>query len=197
MIQISDNVVMMEVGDQLPPDNGEYIKILLAGSIDVGGAGSENGGIGVYDWITKFGQGVAQLTDPLKGILMMRGQKYMLFSTKYVPQNPSPTYDNPEFVQKISWTLDVAGQCNFIFFNFLKRSTSTWPLFLFGLLSGSGKVVVRCPTEYFSHGLVKVICERDGIPFLPSGTSSVYSVLSTMQAYIGNNANPGDVKLPE
>lgn len=184
MVNLSDNVVMLEVGDPLPQEAGEYTKILLTGSIDLGNAGSESGGIGYYDWITKFAQGVVSLTDPVNGMLMMRGQKYMLVSTKYKPVNPTPSYDNPEFVNTISWTLDIAAACDGIFINFLKRSTATWPLILFGILSGSGKCVVRCPMEYCSYGLVRVISERNNIPLLPSSTSGVYSVISTMQAFI-------------
>lgn len=200
MINFSDNVVMIEMGEPLPDFAGECTKILLAGSIDIGGAGTESGGVGSFDWITKFAQGVAALTDPINGMLMMRGQKYLLISTKYVPVNPSPTYDNPEFVNKTSWTLDMAAACDCIFINFLKRSTSQWPLFLFGLLSGSGKCVLRCPMEYYAYGLVRIISERQNIPLLPSGTSSVYSVISTMQAFIGSGMNTNsaaNLTLPE
>jgi hypothetical protein len=200
MQQISENVILMEVGDPMPPEAGEFVKILLAGSIDLGNAGAENGGIGYYDWITKFSQGVASITDPIKGMLMLRGQKYLLVSTKYKPVNPMPVQDNPEFINTVSWTLDMAAQCDGIFINFLKRSTSTWPLMLFSLLSGSGKCVVRCPMEYQGYGFVKVIAERNNIPLLPSSTSGVYTVLSTMQAYIpefNNIATQTNLSLPE
>lgn len=200
MQNLSDNVLLLEVNDELPQNAGEYIKILLAGSIDLSGAGAETGGIAKNDWITKFARGIVQLTDPMTGILLLREKPFILISTNYIPANGQPTLDNEEFVSKINWTLNMANSADGILINYLKKSQATWPLLLLGLLSGSGKCVVRCSQEYFAYGLVNIICQRNNIPLLPSATTSVYGILSTMQALIPafqqiGNGGPGG--LPE
>lgn len=62
MEQISNNVMVLNVGDQIPPGTEDALKILLLGSIDLGPTGEMN-------WQSKFVAGLANAVDPQKGLM--------------------------------------------------------------------------------------------------------------------------------
>lgn len=194
MQQISETVFTLEGGEPIPPSGFEdFVKIALMGTSDMGPA--QNG-----DWQSKFAQGVAAITstEPNKGIIMYRGMKFLLMNCKTMGySNPMMTYDNPEFVTKISNDLNYSQAADAIFFNFLKSSQSVTPLVEYSLVAGTGKCVVRCPNEYVNYGLVRIIAERYQVPLLPGATTSVLSVLQTMWGFIPAFQEVQKFRMPE
>ena len=193
MEQISNSVAIISGGEPIPAGFEDGIKIALMGSSDLN-VSSE------LDWYSKFAQGVALITntEPGKGIIMYRGMKFLLMSCKsWNPANPVISYDNPEFVTKISMDLHYADAADCIFFNFLKKSTAQMPLTEFCLASHSGKMICRCPNDYVNYGIVRCICERYNIPLLPGAATSVLSVLQTMWAFIPKFQELQKFRLPE
>lgn len=193
MEQISNTVAIISGGEPIPAGFEDGIKIALMGSSDLNVSQE-------LDWYSKFAQGVALITntDPGKGIIMYRGMKFLLMSCKsWNPSNPIMSYNNPEFITKMSADLDYAAAADCIFFNFLKKSTAQMPLTEFCLVSQSGKVICRCPNDYVNYGVVRCISERYNIPLLPGATTSVLSVLQTMWAFIPKFQEVQRFKLPE
>lgn len=202
MKQISENVIMIEMGEQLPPDCNDVIKILLVGTESVDGpTGTDPNGNPIpstFDWQTKFCQGVASIANPNDGLIMFKNAKYLLINAKYIPQmTPDITIPgNVELANKYNWILDMANSSDIIFCNILKKTTSSIPLMLFGLFSTSQKLVVRCPESYPSFQIVKLICERSNIPLLQS-KSNVKDVLFSAYSFCKRFQELQKYQLPE
>ena len=112
MIQVSDKVVVLNPGDQLPQITNDSIKVYLGGTMDFGS--SEN------DWQTKFQEGLAKLTDPLKGLLMIRGTNWIVFNPHVAPnQKVAPTLDNPDFVATMQWRMQMMDMADIVFLNII------------------------------------------------------------------------------
>lgn len=193
MEQLSENVVIISGGEPIPEGSEEAIKIALLGSSDLNPMGDG-------DWQYKFAKGLALITstEPGKGIIMYKGMKFLVMNCKsWSPRVPVMSYDNVEFIQKISTDLDYAMASDCIFFNFHKKSQAVFPLLEFSNLVGSGKMVVRCSQEYGNYGFVRIMCERLQVPLLPGATTSVLTVLQTMSAFIPKFQELSKLRLPE
>ena len=191
MLDISDNVVQYNAGDPLGDIPKDSLKILLLGSEDSGNQVE-------YDWQSKFAKGVAFLSDPKTGVLMFKGQKYAILNPKTPVQNPAPTFDNPEFVKKVSWTLDAINAADAIFINFLAKSSSVMPMVQFSFTAHMQKVVVRAPETYVNYGIVRLMCERYTIPLLPGGKNgNVFTVLQSMYSFLPAFKNIEGIQLPD
>lgn len=202
MRQISENVIMIEMGEQLPPDCNDAIKILLVGteSIDNPAGVDPNGNPmpSTYDWQGKFCEGVASVANPNDGLIMFKNAKYVLINAKYIPQMTPDIMmpGNMELVNKYNWILDMANASDIIFCNILKKTTSSIPLMLFGLFSTSQKLVARCPESYPGFQIVKLICERSKIPLLQS-RSTVKDVLFSAYSFCRRFQDLQKYQLPE
>src|SRR5574344_1363587 len=192
MQQISENISVISNGEPIPTVGvEEYFKIALLGSSDLSP-------YGVGDWQNKFIQGLVTITDPTNGILMYKSMKLLLMNCKSMGMNnDSLTYDNPEFIMKASSDLDYAMSSDVVFFNFLKKSTAQVPLLEFSTLSQNGKMIVRCPDEYCMYGYVRFMCERYHIPLLPGSSSTVLTILQTINSFIPKFTELQRFKLPE
>lgn len=174
MIQLSDNVIQYFPGEGPGPEAAGFIKIALVGSDSYEPSGA-------YDWQGKFAQGLASICDPNSGngLIMYKNMKFAVLTCKPAnpPVNPVLELNNPDAVNKISATIDFCEQADGIFCNFLKKSEATFPIFAFGYLANSGKMVVRCPEEYKNYPLVNMICQRKGIPLYPGRLTNVLTIL--------------------
>lgn len=193
MNQVSDNILVLYPGEIPPPGYEGAIKLLLIGSIDSRPDGK-------YDWGTRFINGLAENTDPLQGILQYRGLRFIVYNSVVPPQNPAnpPTLDNPEFVSKYEWMVQCMDDADLIFCNFLKKSQNPLPLYWFGLAAGTGKLVTRCPDQYFGYGLVSCSCKHFNSPLLPGKVGSVLVIIQAMNT-ISNvfNVKSDKNQLPE
>ena len=90
MLQINEKITVLYPGDQLPVVTNDAIKVYLGGTMDFGS--SEN------DWQTKFVEGLTKLTDPLKGLLMIKGANWIIFNPHIPPTNRlAPTLERDRF----------------------------------------------------------------------------------------------------
>lgn len=202
MKTISDNVIMIEMGEQLPPDCNDAIKILLVGteSIDSPAGTDPNGNPipSTFDWQGKFSQGVASVANPNDGLIMFKNAKYVIINAKYIPQmTPDVTIPgNVELQNKYNWILDMANAADIIFCNILKKTTNPIPLMEFGLFTTSQKLVARCPESYPYFQIVKLICERSNIPLLQA-KSTVKDVLFSAYSFCKRFQDLQKYQLPE
>lgn len=197
MKTISDNVIVVEMGEQLPPDT-DAIKILLVGTESIDDAAGMNGQPATFDWQTKFAQGTASIANPNDGLIMFKNAKYILINAKYIPQMIPDinTPGNVELANKYNWILDMANQADIIFCNILKKTANPIPLMEFGLFSTSQKLVMRCPESYPYFQIVKLICERSQIPLLQS-KSTVKDVLFSAYSFCKRFQELQKYQLPE
>ena len=194
MKNISENVIVLEMGEPIPPGSDDAIKILLVGTESVDGPGVE----GTYDWQSKFAQGIASIANPDDGLIMFKNAKYLIINSKYIPViTPDPmTPENTELSNKYNWILEMANASDIIFCNILKKTTSPIPLMEFGLFATSQKLVMRCPETYPYFQLVKLICERSNIPLLQS-KSTVKDALFSAYSFCKRFQELQKYQLPE
>lgn len=197
MKNISDNVIVLEMGEPIPPGSEDAIKILLVGSESIDGQ-TANGQPGTYDWQSKFAQGVASIANPSDGLIMFKNAKYLIINSKYIPViTPDPMIpENAELMNKYNWILDMSNAADIIFCNILKKTTSPIPLMEFGLFVPSQKLVMRCPETYPYFQLVKLICERSQVPLLQS-KSTVKDALFSAYSFCKRFQELQKYQLPE
>lgn len=175
MQQISQNLYVYSPADQSWDGSLDgCVKIYLSGTIDLGTP---------VGWQEKFINGLTKMTDPVSGDPRFKDKSWVVMNPKVAIGNPEPTLDNQEFCSKFRWELQFMGLADVVFCNFLKKSKS--PSAMTGLLMNAGvpgKTIVRCPLEYVSYPVVKLICEHSGIPVL-GDMSTVKDVLE----YIAEN----------
>ncbi len=176
MEQVSENVIVYYPGDVIGDEAAGAVKIALVGSSSYDPSGS-------YAWEEKFIEGVKYYSDrsmnSKTGLVMFKNLNYAILCGKAAnpPINSNMSVDNPEFYQKVTSNLDFCDAADGIVFNFLKKSQSPTPLMLFGHLAQTGKLICRCPCEYFSYPLVKLMCERYQIPLYPGKMVGVLLML--------------------
>lgn len=190
MQQLSENVIVLNVGDQIPPGTEDSLKIFLTGSIDVGPGGE-------FNWQAKFQDAFVKLVSPTEGMLAYSRFNYILISNYYVPKNPVPNIFNEEAVNKLDWELGMMEAADCIFVNFLKRSQAALPLFYYGYASRSQRVLVRCPEEYKDYWLVYNIAKRFNIPFVPGKIGSVAQIVGMMFSFCPKFQDITRTQLPE
>ena len=103
MLQVSERILVLSPGDQMPQTSGDAIKLYLGGTMDFGS--SEN------DWQQKFIDGLDKLSDPLKGLLLIKNVNWIIFNPKIMPTNNlGASLDNPEFVNNMRWRMMAQDQ---------------------------------------------------------------------------------------
>ena len=190
MINISENITVLTPGDELL-DNPAALKIYLAGSMSVMEGDA-------FDWQTKFIKGMQILTEGERALLQFKGKKFIVCNPRAVVRNAEKNLDNPEFTAAMNWKFNAMNYCDGIVLNFLKRSVDPMPIMELGYIVKSGKAVVRCPEEYKDSALVKYMCQRFQIPYLPEGRAGdVLSVLQTLFSYVPRFQQIKDLESPE
>ena len=190
MNQLSDNVIVIGSGEQIPPNTEDWLKIYLAGSEDISGDPKK-------DWQTVFANGLVSLTNGPKALIMFKNIKYLLINPKAAPQNPQVALENPEFVQKLNWRFDMMAQADAVFLNFLARTQNQTPFMEFGYLLTSQKLVVRSSDKYMNYPYVKGLCEKMQIPFHGSNTGYVSNIVQSMYSFIPRFQEITQLRLPE
>ena len=189
MQQLSNSVTILNVGDPLPLITGDSVKIYLAGSQDLNPTNEK--------WQDKVCQAMVTLTEGPKAISVFKNKKWIFINPLQAPQmNPQPTLDNPEFINKKTWECEMMSSADGIFLNFLKKSVSPIPLYEFGLLVTTGKLVVRCSEEYFQYSLVNFMCQRHNVPILPN-SSTVKDAMWAFFSILPDLQNNSKITLPE
>ena len=78
------------------------------------------------------------------------------------------TIDNPMFKQQVDWELDALDAADYILLHLLPGSKSPISLLELGLYAPSGKMLLVCPEGFWRKGNVDIVCQRYGIPQLPT-----------------------------
>lgn len=190
MLNVNEHITVFYPGEQLPQITNDSVKIYLGGTMDF--SGNVNN-----DWQQAFIDGLAKLTDPIKGLLLIKDLNFVIFNPKVPMQGPAgPTLDNPEFLKIMNWRLQMQDLADLVFINIMKNSVSPIPVLEFGSLLGSGKLIVRASemNQVYSH--LRIYCEKYQVPLL-TGKTSVKDVLLAAGSYLDKFRDSTRYPLPE
>jgi len=189
MYQVNERIVVLNPGDQVPAITNDSVKVYLAGTMDFGAA--EN------DWQNIWVDGLSKLSDPIKGLLLIKNVNWIVFNPKVPPQqNLAPTLDNQEFVQTMQWRMTMMDMADVVFLNIMNKSTSPIPILEFGSLLTSGKLIVRCGEQHQIYSQIRLYCEKYNVPLL-TGKTSVKDVILAAGNYIQKFRDLQQSQLPE
>ena len=190
MLNVNEHVTVFYPGEQLPMVTNDSIKLYLGGTIDLSGNMETN-------WQQTFIDGLAKLTDPLKGLLLIKNLNFIVFNPR-VPLNNglAPTLDNPEFVNVMNWRLQMQEISDVVFVNIMKNSVSPIPILELGSLLTSGKLIVRASelNQVYSH--IRLYCEKFQVPLL-TGKTSVKDVILAAGSCIEKFRDNSKYPLPD
>ncbi len=164
MLQVNERIIVLNPGDQLPMMSGDSVKVYLGGTMDFSSANN--------DWQQLWIDGLVKLSDPIKGLLLIKNVNWVIFNPHVLPQNPlAPNLDNPEFVQTMQWRMQMMDQADMVFLNIMNKSVSPVPILEFGSLLTSGKLIVRCGEQHQIYSQIRLYCEKYQVPLLTGKTS--------------------------
>lgn len=163
MLQVNERIMVLNPGDQMPQVTNDSVKVYLAGTSDFGSPSN--------DWQQVFIDGLTKLSDPVKGLLLIKNVNWIIFNPHVPPQQQlEPNLDNQEFVQTMQWRMNMMDQADFVFCNILNKSQSPIPVLEFGSLLTSKKLVVHCGERYRLFSQIRMYCEKYKVPLLPGRT---------------------------
>jgi hypothetical protein len=120
--------------------------VFLAGSIELGVA---------EDWQAAFERSLADMQ-----IAIMNPRRDGWDATW------EQSIDNPVFRGQVEWELDGLERASVVPMYFAPDTRAPITLLELGLLAGSGKLVVCCPSGYWRRGNVEVVCARYRVPMV-------------------------------
>lgn len=189
MQQITDKLTVLNPGDQFPTMTTDCVKIFLAGTL------AQN-----VDWQSAFINGVAELTDPLKGILMFKNTNFMIINPNVPAQTglePGHELENPEFCQKIQWCMQMQDMADVVLINIMGKSKAMQPILDFGANFRTRKAIVRCGEAHPMYPYIRLYCEKYAVPLL-NGSANVKDILLTMGSFVSKfqTQQPEQAPLP-
>lgn len=190
MLNVNEHITVFSPGEQLPQITNDSVKIYLGGTMDFSGNIET-------DWQQAFINGLAKLTDPVKGLLLIKNLNFIIFNPKLPLTGPlAPTLDNPEFVKVMDWRLQMQELSDIVFVNIMKNSVSPIPVLEFGSLLSSGKLIVRASEANKMYSHLRLYCEKFQVPLL-TGQTSVKDVLLAAGGYLEKFRDNARYPLPE
>lgn len=190
MLNVNEHITVFSPGEQLPQITNDSVKIYLGGTMDFSGNIET-------DWQQAFINGLAKLTDPVKGLLLIKNLNFIIFNPKLPLTSPlAPTLDNPEFVKVMNWRLQMQELSDIVFVNIMKNSVSPIPVLEFGSLLSSGKLIVRASEANRMYSHLRLYCEKFQVPLL-TGQTSVKDVLLAAGGYLEKFRDNARYPLPE
>lgn len=121
--------------------------VFLAGSIEMDKA--EN-------WQTHF-------IDEISGNILVLNPRQESWDSSW-----EQTIDNPQFVEQVTWELDMLDASTTIVMYFDPSTKSPISLLELGLYAKTGKLLVCCPEGFWRKGNVDVVCKRLNVPVFES-----------------------------
>ena len=189
MLQVNERITILNPGDQLPAITNDAVKVYLGGTMDFSGINT--------DWQQIWIDGLTKLSDPIKGLLLIKNVNWIIFNPHVPPvNNLPPTLDNPEFVQTMQWRLQMQDVSDLIFLNIMNKSVSPIPILEFGSNVTSGKLVVRCGEQHQIYSQIRMYCEKYQVPLL-TGKTSVKDVILAAGNYIQKFRDLQQMQIPE
>lgn len=124
----------------------EYVKIFLAGTIDMGDSD---------DWQART---VGRFRAQAPGRILF-----------FNPRRPGrPRFDADEMAYQVRWELDRLEEADWIVMNLLGSSKSPVSLLEMGLHMRSGKLLVACDPDFYRRDNVRITCLKYGVPLYDS-----------------------------
>lgn len=190
MLNVNEHITVYYPGEQLPQITNDAVKIYLGGTMDFSGNAET-------DWQQAFIDGLAKLTDPVKGLLLIKNLNFIIFNPKQpMTGQLGPTLDNPEFVNIVKWRLQMQDLSDIVLINIMKNSVSAIPVLEFGSLLSSGKLIVRASEMNQNYSHIRLYCEKYQVPLL-TGKTSVKDVLLAAGGYLEKFRDNAQYPLPE
>lgn len=190
MVEVNEHITVYYPGEVLPQLTNDSVKIYLGGTMDFSGNPET-------DWQQAFIDGLARLTDPIKGLLLIKNLNFIIFNPKMPMNSPmAPTLDNPEFVNIINWRLQMQNLSDIVFVNIMKNSTSPIPILEFGSMLSSGKLIVRASEMNQSYSHIRIYCEKFQVPLL-TGRTTVKDVILAAGSFLEKFRDNANYQLPE
>jgi hypothetical protein len=122
--------------------------VFLAGSIDMGAA---------EDW-------QAQVVHALQDLdIVVLNPRREEWDASWVQ-----SISNPRFREQVEWELSGLEQASLVAMYFAPRTKAPVTLLELGLCARGGRLVACCPEGYWRQGNVEVVCQRYGVPLLPT-----------------------------
>jgi hypothetical protein len=163
MIKLNNNLLVFTAPEEVKlEENVKYVKIFLAGTIDMGNS---------YNWQENF---IKKLKDTVEKN-NITDKIFIVFN----PRRDEMMEDSSlETVQtQATWEMDMMDKSDLIFMNILSTSKSPISLLELGLYSKSGKLLVRCTPEFYRFANVKTVCERFDIKLVTNKKISLTEIL--------------------
>lgn len=124
-------------------DLNSYIRVFLAGSIEMGTA--EN-------WQSFVEESLSDYSDEMLTILNPRRDDF--------DATQQQSINNSYFKEQVDWELDALEDSNYIFMYFHPETKAPITLLELGLHADSGKLVVVCPPDFYRRGNVEIVADR-------------------------------------
>jgi hypothetical protein len=143
--------------------NDKYLKVFLAGSIEMGKA---------EDWQ----EVIPKLFEDRERLVFFNPRRDDWDSSWEQKES------NPEFNYQVNWEMDKLDECDIIFMYFSPETKSPISLLELGLFANSDKkMIVCCPDGFWRKGNVEIVCNRFDIPIyetLEKATGSLRTLLN-------------------
>lgn len=167
MQQVSQNVFILDPGEAWQDTyEKDYLKIFLSGTT------TQN----PNSWQMKFTNG---LQGVIQGMGLMNIKLLVINPALIQPQQDDrPILENPEFGQKINWSLQMRDKSDLIFCNILPNSTNTIHIAPIFESAQTGKLICRMPVEHPMYGYTKLLSDYRKFPLL-GGAANLMDVLNT------------------
>lgn len=117
--------------------------VFLAGSIEMDKADN---------WQTKF-------IDAIDGNILVLNPRRDAWDSSW-----EQSIDNPQFVEQVTWELDMLDAATTIVMYFDPATKSPISLLELGLFARTGKMLICCPEGFWRKGNVYVVCKRFNVP---------------------------------
>jgi hypothetical protein len=74
--------------------------------------------------------------------------------------------DDPQFIKQVNWELNAIEDCEVVLVYFDPKTQSPITLLELGIIITSDKdIIVCCPEGFWRRGNVKIVCQRNRVPF--------------------------------
>lgn len=140
-------VQVLKAPDRMPVGD-DYIKLFLAGSIEMGKA---------EDWQT-------EVTRMIREEFIDTDIDVCIFNPRRDDWDSSwvQSIDNPQFNEQVNWELDKLGESDIILLYFDPKTQSPISLLELGMFANKRQnMVVCCPEGFWRKGNVEIVCERN------------------------------------
>jgi hypothetical protein len=96
--------------------------------------------------------------------------------------------NHKQFNSQVNWELSKLEKCDIIFIYFSPDSKAPISLLELGLFIDSKKIIVCCPTGFYRHGNISIVCSRKGVPLY----DNFYNAIGALKTIISMKTQLND-----